>query len=335
MKGRVGMGQQERPGKNGKQEDGIQKRPGKNRKRAYGILAAVCGAVAVFCLAWLAKYLLDVKRGRDMLAELADNYVETQVPESEASAPPQQVEEGTEESAYDNTVQEAQPGTEEAGREELLGKYGVPEKEIDFAALQAEQNPDIYAWITIPGTRVDYPVLQHPEELDYYLDYNIDGTRGYPGCIYTQMMNSKDFTDPNTVLYGHNMKDGSMFADLHYYGDSEFFGEHPYVFIYTEDSILVYRIFAAYEFSNVHLLYTFDLSTPEAIGDYAKNIFNIDGMNNQFDESLEPELGPDSRIITLSTCISGKADRRWLVAAVLEEEIAQAGAGEGQAGVSP
>ena len=78
-------------------------------------------------------------------------------------------------------------------------------------------------------------MLQSQEELDYYLDTNLDGTKGRPGCIYTQMMNSMDWTDRNTVLYGHNMRDGSMFAGLHKYEDSEYFSEHPYVYIYTEE----------------------------------------------------------------------------------------------------
>lgn len=71
-------------------------------------------------------------------------------------------------------------------------------------------NPDVYAWITVPGTEIEYPILQHPSDNSYYFMHNIDGSYGYPGCIYTENLNSKDFADNNTVIYGHDMKNDSM-----------------------------------------------------------------------------------------------------------------------------
>ena len=67
-------------------------------------------------------------------------------------------------------------------------------------------NPDVYAWIAVPGTEI----LQHPSDNSYYFMHNIDGSYGYPGCIYTENLNSKDITDNNTVIYGHNVKNDSM-----------------------------------------------------------------------------------------------------------------------------
>ena len=69
---------------------------------------------------------------------------------------------------------------------------------VDFDKLQTETNADIYAWIYIPDTNIDYPVLQHPTDDTRYLNYNIDGSKGYPGCIYTEKANAKDFSDFNT-----------------------------------------------------------------------------------------------------------------------------------------
>jgi hypothetical protein len=94
--------------------------------------------------------------------------------------------------------------------EEAKEEYVSP---IDFASLQ-ELNEDVYAWITVEGTVIDYPILQHPTDNSRYLDYNIDGSYGYPGCIYTENMNSKDFRDRNTVIYGHNLKNGAMLPNL-------------------------------------------------------------------------------------------------------------------------
>ena len=110
---------------------------------------------------------------------------------------------------------------------DVLEELGIeiPEKEIDFEQLHID-NPDIYAWIYVPGTLVDYPVLQHPTDNSFYLEHNIDGSAGYPGCIYTELYNKKDFSDRNTLMYGHNMANGTMFATLHYYENSQNFEEN-------------------------------------------------------------------------------------------------------------
>ena len=199
---------------------------------------------------------------------------------------------------------------------DILKERGIsiPEKNIDWDELHS-QNPDIYAWIYIPGTNIDYPILQHPEEKSYYLNHNIDGSEGYPGCIYTQNVNSTDWTDPNTVIYGHNMNNGSMFHDLHRFEDAVFFDETQYLFIYTPERNLVYEIFAAYPFSNIDLMMCFDYSTPDALLVYFDGIWTNRSMTSHFRDSIV--LYGDSRIITMSTCIGGQPDMRYLVQAVL------------------
>jgi len=194
----------------------------------------------------------------------------------------------------------------------------IPEKQPDFGVLQETVNEDIYAWIYIPDTKIDYPVLQHPEDNYYYLNHNLDGSRGYPGCIYTEDYNTRDFLDPNTVIYGHNMKNGSMFAGLHLFEDSEYFEEHPYVYIYTEDGLYVYEIFAAYESGNEHILYNNDFSDDYAFLKYLSDIMNGRTMNGNLKEDVT--LTSEDRIITLSTCVAGKPDRRYLVQGVLLNE---------------
>lgn len=100
---------------------------------------------------------------------------------------------------------------------------------VDFDSLKS-QNPDIYAWITIPGTDIDYPVLQKTDSEDpydnFYLDHTVDLTEGLPGAIYSQAVNHKDFMDSVTVLYGHNLKNGGMFSSLHKFENKDFFEEN-------------------------------------------------------------------------------------------------------------
>lgn len=190
----------------------------------------------------------------------------------------------------------------------------IPEKNLNWDELK-KQNADIYAWIYIPGTIIDYPILQHADEKSYYLNHNIDGSEGYPGCIYTQNVNSKDWKDPNTVIYGHNMNNGSMFHDLHKFADGAFFNETQYVYVYTPERNYVYEIFAAYTFSNVDLMMCFDYSTPEACLVYFDGIWTNRDMRSHFREGVT--LTGSSRIITMSTCVANQPEYRYLVQAVL------------------
>ncbi len=293
------------------------------------ILAVVFGAGLLGCGIWLVMYFNGKNQANAELDGLKDAYVEVVEPAEQEGA------DGAAEGEKQNAVKENN-GEDADGREtdekdrndvsenglweriqvtDDLSGFSVPEKKIDFSALQKE-NPDIYSWITIPGTPIDYPVLQNEDELDYYLMHNLNGSYGYPGCIYTQYVNATDWTDSNTVIYGHNMKDGSMFAALHHYQEQEFFEENPYVYIYSSEEIMVYRIFAAYETSDVHLLLAFDTEDEDSYGEYLKGILeNEEGMGNHFDRTLA--LESKDKIISLETCISSKPHRRYLVQAVL------------------
>lgn len=202
---------------------------------------------------------------------------------------------------------------EEETKEEELG-IEIPQKNIDFGALQ-EMNTDIYAWIYIPNTNVDYPVLQHPSDDAYYLMRNLDGSYGYPGVIYTEpSVTNTNFKDFNTVVYGHNMNNGSMFATLHYFEDSTFYEENRYVFIYTPETVLVYEVFAAYNYNDKHLLKSIDISTEEKYQTYIDQIYQQSGNISQ-----DIQVTSKNHILTLSTCTYAD-NKRWLVQAVLVNE---------------
>lgn len=202
---------------------------------------------------------------------------------------------------------------EEADTEET--EDGEPvEIPIDFEALW-EINPEAYAWITIPGTEIDYPILQSETDNTYYLTHNIEGEESPEGAIFTEDYNSKDFEDPNTVIYGHNMRNGSMFQGLHEYMDRAFFDENREVLIYLPDKILHYEIFAAYLYDDRHLLESFDFEDEDVFGAYLNRIFSIRDMNSFIDTDME--VTAEDKIITLSTCYSNESNQRYLVQAVL------------------
>ena len=187
----------------------------------------------------------------------------------------------------------------------------VPAKKLDWNELKSV-NSDIYAWIYIPNTKIDYPILQSSKGEEYYLNRNMGGSEGKPGCIFTQDLNSKDFTDYNTVIYGHNMRSGEMFRTLHNFSDADFFKKNPYVYIYTKKGVLVYEIFEAYNGSDEHILKTNDFSTKEGYEAYLDKILN----NNIGIHRKGIDVTSKNRIITLSTCTS-VSDQRWLVQGIL------------------
>ena len=181
---------------------------------------------------------------------------------------------------YQDLSEEVKKEPEDEGSK---SKVDIP---IDFAALK-EKNPDVYAWISIPGTAIDYPVLQRENDNTYYLDHTIDHEEKTEGAIFTENYNNTDFEDPNTVIYGHDMRNGSMFKGLLDYRDKTFFDQNKEVLIYT----------------------------PDAIRQYLYRIFAIRDMNASIDTTAQ--VGTDDKILTLSTCYANQPDMRFLVQAVL------------------
>lgn len=187
------------------------------------------------------------------------------------------------------------------------------ENPIDFDSLTA-QYPDVYAWIRIPGTRVDYPIVQREGDNGYYLTHTIEGKKRTEGAIYTEDYNGKDFSDANTVIYGHNMKNGSMFKTLHKYKDRAFFEENSTIYIYQKDRVLIYKIFAAYIYDNRHLMLSFDFEDENIFQNYLENVLTKKDMSSNIDTRVG--VTTNDKIITLSTCNNNDA-QRYLVQAVL------------------
>lgn len=184
---------------------------------------------------------------------------------------------------------------------------------IDFESLTA-QYPDIYAWIQIPGTQIDYPIVQHPSDNSYYLNHTPDGRKKVEGAIFTENYNSKDFEDPNTVIYGHNMKNGSMFKGLHKYKDKQFFSENSEIIIYQEGRVLRYKIFAAYVYDSRHLMLSFDFDDINIYRSYLNFVLTKKDMSSNINTTVG--VSPEDKIITLSTC-NNNDSQRYLVQAVL------------------
>lgn len=261
----------------------------KKDNKKLKLLTAVLLLIAGVCLFFLLRYIITVRNAEKEVQYIQENYISTpDAPDQDFSSPESETTDG----------------------------FTIPELDIDFAALQKEVNPDIYSWILIPDTPINYPVVQHPDDNTHYINYNLDGSKGYPGCIFTENYNSKDWEDVNTILYGHNMRNGSMFGKLNSFANKDFFEEHPYIFIYSPDAVRVYQIFAAYEFSDLHLMAAFDWNEPE---DVSRFFAVVSGYPGNYDKTVE--LSDDDNYLTLSTCRTYKNTKRFLVQAVLIAQV--------------
>lgn len=193
--------------------------------------------------------------------------------------------------------------------------------EVDFAPLW-EVNEEVCAWIRVPGTKVDYPVLRNGDADDpydtYYLEYTIDGVEGRPGTIYMEPCNSPEFTDYNTVLYGHNMNDETMFGTLHRYDDETFFLEHPYIYIVTPEKNLVYEIASAVFLDDRHIMFSYDFRNEDDRQEYLELLAESSDERNHYREGVTPTA--EDSLLTLSTCVLHEKDRRFLITAVLRAE---------------
>lgn len=192
---------------------------------------------------------------------------------------------------------------------------------VDFDELSAV-NKDIYAWIRIPYTNtpdkyiVDYPILQSgdDEDISYYLTHNVNRETSKYGAIYTQNYNKKDFSDFNTLIYGHNMRNGTMFGSLKKYRDEAFFKENNKIYIYMPNRILEYKIFGAYVFDDRHILLSFNNDVESDRELYLETVFSERKLTSNFDRDIP--VTTNDKIITLSTCTS-KDEERYLVQGVL------------------
>lgn len=184
---------------------------------------------------------------------------------------------------------------------------------IDFAALQ-EKNPDIYAWIELPCCEEGMPILHHPTEDDYYLNHTVDKKSGLPGSLYTQQWNTLDFSDFNTIIYGHNMKNGSMFGHLKWYRDPEYLADNRDIVIYTPTDKRVYRIFAAVVYSDAHIPSKYNGFTETK--DRIEFLESLSKTGDAVSQVLDDvQVDENSQLLTLSTCVGGRPNNRYLVVA--------------------
>lgn len=187
--------------------------------------------------------------------------------------------------------------------------------QINLKALQ-KANPDVIGWIMIPDTAIDYPIMQGTDN-DYYLKHTWDANPCAVGSIFMEYLCSSDFADFNTIVYGHNMNDGSMFSGLRKYRDPEYWEDHPYVYIRTDLGVYRYQIFSSYLAKVDSSTYGVQITTEES----RRRFLDHAVLNSVIDTGVEPQT--TDRVLTLSTCSGSGYATRWVVHARLKMILEQ------------
>ena len=194
----------------------------------------------------------------------------------------------------------------------------LPENPIKFDEL-AERNGDICAWIHFESLPViDYPIVR-PEgdnkDTNYYLRRDLDGKYSTGGTVYIQKVNSPDFSDRCTVVYGHNMHDMTMFGHLKDFRNKEFFDNNPYFYIFRRKHILKYEIKSAFVYDDRLIPGAFNFDNATESQNFIDEVCNPKSLTKNVREDLEVTL--DSKMVVLSTCTDYNAKERYLVVGVL------------------
>jgi len=243
----------------------------------------------------VGSYFLEGKEQEqkfDELASAVESAQEAAKATSEATEAPQATVEG-----------ETVPTTE-----------GEPVMLPGYAELNA-QNPDMVGWIKIEGTKLNYPVMHTPNSRDYYLNHDFDGNNSARGCIY--MREECDIFRPtdNITLYGHNMKNGSMFATLNSYVNKETWENNSLIFFDNLYEAHVYQIFAVFT-TTASVGEGFPYHQMEDAADEAEfnNFIQTCKRLQLYETGITPVYG--DKIICLSTCEYSQENGRLVVAAV-------------------
>lgn len=236
----------------------------------FVVIGALCIGIALYGLYGIYK---DYKISDDIYEQVTSEYVEIQVAESE---------------------------TPEIPWYELAA--------VNVADLKSKY-ADVVGWIYFEDGSISYPLVQGVDN-NQYLHTTYDGVAAKAGSIFLEATHSDDFSNTHTLIYGHNMKNLSMFGKLKYYKTKEgYYDGHEYFLVYRENEILRYKIFSYQEVPEDSYIYTEYFNSAKQLADRLKPTSMV---------NANLEISDEDRIVTLSTCTAAD-DERFIVSAVLVE----------------
>ena len=257
------------------------------------IVAIGFGAVFIYNAYLHIGYFLDARAAREDAAAMQDIFaepIELIHPEPiELPKPPEPV----------------QPAE--------LPESARPFIEAIIEARELTGNDDIIAYLHIEGTNISNVVV-HCHDNNFYLYHDIHRQRNVNGALFLDYLNSPDFTDRSSIVYGHNMRNGTMFHNIRYFMNAAYFNAHRYITVFTETEMLTYQAFAAFstriDFNYIQVEFRDD-------DDF---LYLVNEIKRRSVHNSDIIVGADDRILILSTCTNTDADMRYVVVGLLVTE---------------
>lgn len=202
--------------------------------------------------------------------------------------------------------------------EELL-KFRPTDDGADNPTLKdlKKLNPDVKAWIQVSKTNIDYPVVQGQDDMEY-INKNVYGEFELSGAIFLSCLNKDDFSDPYNLVYGHNMKNGGMFADVADFTNKEYFETHQKGKLYLTDATRKIRFFACMKVTAADAkIYHPDGYRKENLKDL------LDYIQANAVQYRDVNVADENSLIALSTCSEAETNGRVVLIGKLEREVAE------------
>ncbi len=178
-------------------------------------------------------------------------------------------------------------------------------------------NPDVKAWIQVPKTNIDYPVVQGQDDMEY-INKNVYGEFELSGAIFLSCLNKDDFSDPYNLVYGHNMKNGGMFADVADFTNKEYFETHQKGKLYLTDATRKIRFFACMKVTAA------DAKIYHPDGYHKENLKDLlDYIQANAVQYRDVNVADENSLIALSTCSEAETNGRVVLIGKLEREVAE------------
>lgn len=245
----------------------------------FALIAGMC-CLFLFSTYMLLSTLIEQNKSAQFYADLSDSAVASSVGTNEPNLKSPEV-------SQNGNTEPAKP------------------IEVNFEEL-AQVNQDIVGWLYSENTVVNYPIVRGNDNA-YYINHLFDGKRSSSGTLFMDYRNDSDFSDENSIIYGHNMNDGSMFSALIGYKSQEYYDEHPVMYLLTPQYNYRIEIFSAYICASDAAAYTRQFASKT---DYSKHLSRIIRKSN-FESSVQ--VSANDRIATLSTCTYEYDNVRYVV----------------------
>ena len=278
------------------------KKTRKTKKRERLLLALLC--TLFFALALFSAWKIYTILSGYQRAERRYDSLTGAVVVSSAPAP-----------AAETSDSAASPSSPADGENDDRPQTAAPQERspvtVNFDELRRISG-DVIGWLCLPDTIINYPVAQGRDNA-YYLDRFIDGTPTAGGTLFADCSCPSDFSGKNTIIYGHNMRNGSMFALIDDYIEQSFYDEHPVLYLNTPTQNYRIDVFSGFTADPESFVYLTAFASDEEYASFLRALL----ASSEIDCGVEPST--DDRIVTLSTCTYSGEDVRFVLCGKLTE----------------